>query len=55
LFGVDGPFFDIFLDRRQWLQHVRELPATTHGDVAFHSDEIEKIVGQNARSLLATL
>jgi predicted TIM-barrel fold metal-dependent hydrolase len=55
LFGVDGPFFDIFLDRRQWLQHVRELPATTHGDVAFRSDEIEKIVGQNARSLLATL
>jgi uncharacterized protein len=55
LFGVDGPFFDVFLDRRQWLALVRDLPDAADGDVVFRQDEIVKIVEQNARAaLLAT-
>ena len=54
LFGVDGPFFDVFLDRREWLSLVRALPQTSEGDVTFTEDEVSRIAEHNARALLPT-
>lgn len=53
LFGVDGPFFDIFFDRREWLALVRALPRESDDGLVFRDDEIAKIVGRNAEALLA--
>lgn len=55
LFGVDGPFFDMFLDRREWLSLVRTLPYDSGDGLAFREEEIRRIVEGNAGSLLATV
>ena len=52
LFGTDGPTFDIFLSRKEWVQLIKGLPANSPEGSKFTEEEVACLVHSNARNLL---
>lgn len=52
LFGTDGPVFDIFIARDQWVRQIESLPAYSTESDRFTTEEIEALLQHNAERLL---
>jgi hypothetical protein len=53
MFGTDGPYFDYFISRPDWVKLIRELPEKSSPTTKFTEKEVTNILGENARRLLA--
>ncbi len=54
MFGTDGPCFDPFLSKKQWLECVRDLPHKAPPGINFTQEEISAVLQGSAESLLAS-
>ena len=52
MFGTDGPFFDIFLSKKDWVKLIKNLPAESPEGIKFTEEEIRAILDENARAVL---
>ena len=53
MFGTDGPYFDYFISRPDWVKLIGELPEKSSASTRFTKKEVTNILGENARRLLA--
>ena len=53
MFGTDGPYFDLFLSRKDWVQLIKRLPQDSPEGIDFTEDEVTALLGGNAASLFA--
>jgi len=52
MFGTDGPFFDVFLSRKDWVKLIKNLPTESPEGIKFTEEEIRAILDENARAVL---
>lgn len=52
LFGSDAPIQTLLHPIKEWVQVIRELPEKSPAEIRFTREEVEKILGGNARALL---
>ena len=53
MFGTDGPVFDMFLTRKEWVQLIKGLPTNSPRGIDFTEEEVTCLLDNNARSLLS--
>jgi predicted TIM-barrel fold metal-dependent hydrolase len=53
LFGTDGPTFDIFIPRDEWVKLVEDLPRNSPESDRFTHEEVKALLHDNAERLLA--
>ena len=53
MFGTDGPYFDYFIPRPDWVKLIGALPEKSSESTKFTEKEVTNILGENARRLLA--
>lgn len=51
-FGSDGPPFDMFISRKEWVRLIGSLPTQSPADISFTEEEIDNVLDGNARRLL---
>ncbi len=51
-FGSDSPSFRSMMSNTDWVQMIRDLPLNSPEGIDFTEDEINKIMGENAKRLL---
>ena len=52
LFGTDSPYFWAIMPEKDYVQTIRELPNRCPEDIKFTENEVEMILGGNAKRLL---
>ncbi len=52
LFGSDGPIFEPVIPVKDWITTLKSLPKSSPGGIDFGQDEINAILGSNARHIL---
>jgi len=52
LFGTDNPAYRIMIPDKDWIQLIKDLPQNAPPGINFSQEEIEAILGGNARRLL---
>ena len=51
-FGSDSPSFRSIMSNKNWVQCIRDLPQKAAGGIAFKEEEIDMLLGGNAKKLL---
>lgn len=52
LFGTDNPIFSIVEPTKNWIQLIKDLPAKAPSGIKFTGDEVDAILGGNAKRVL---
>jgi predicted TIM-barrel fold metal-dependent hydrolase len=52
LFSSDGPVYDIIIPTKDYIQLIKDLPKNAPKGIAFTEEEVEAILGGNAKKLL---
>lgn len=53
MFGTDGPYFDLFFSRKDWVRLIERLPQDSPEGIDFTGEEVAALLGGNAESLFA--
>jgi len=51
-FAADGPYMELVVSNTKWVQMIRDLPAKAPQGIRFSQDEVDAILGGNAKRLL---
>ncbi len=55
MFGTDGPYFDLFLSKKDWVHLIRNLPRNSPEGIDFTEEEVTALLGGTAERLFASI
>jgi predicted TIM-barrel fold metal-dependent hydrolase len=51
-FGADGPYMELVVSNAKWVRLIRDLPENAPKGIRFTQDEVDAILGGNAKKFL---